>query len=117
KRVLDIGCADGKNATLFAKLGANVVGVDISPRQIDLAGERARMSGVADKVEFVCSPIETADFEENSFDVIWGDGVLHHLVDEIDEVMRRSAAWALAAGVIGFRGPLNPFSAPRHRPR
>jgi 2-polyprenyl-3-methyl-5-hydroxy-6-metoxy-1,4-benzoquinol methylase len=62
KRVLDIGCGEGGNSALFAKLGAHVVGVDISPRAIELAKERARVNGVAGSVELICSPIETADF-------------------------------------------------------
>src|SRR5215470_3431964 len=46
KRVLDIGCGDGGNSALFAKLGARVVGVDISPGAIEVARERAIVNGV-----------------------------------------------------------------------
>lgn len=37
KRVLEAGCSEGYNARLMARAGAEVVGVDISPRMIELA--------------------------------------------------------------------------------
>ena len=37
KRVLDAGCGEGHTARLFARHGADVVGVDISPRLLQLA--------------------------------------------------------------------------------
>ena len=109
RRVLDVGCGDGANASLFAKLGARVVGVDISPVAIELARERARVNGVADSTDFICSPIETADFEAGTFDVVWGDGVLHHIVDDLDAVMARVASWARPQALVVFAEPTNLF--------
>ena len=37
KRVLDVGCGEGSNSLMLAKLGAQVTGIDISPRSIDVA--------------------------------------------------------------------------------
>src|SRR5690349_13553860 len=62
KRVLEVGCGEGENSAVLAKLGARVTGIDISQGAIDTALERCRVNGVADQVEFVCSPIELADF-------------------------------------------------------
>ena len=41
QRVLDAGCGTGASAVELAARGANVVAVDLSPRLIELAGERA----------------------------------------------------------------------------
>ena len=36
KAVLDVGCGDGLNAVMLARLGARVTGVDVSPRAVAL---------------------------------------------------------------------------------
>ncbi len=41
RRVLDAGCGEGHLARLFARQGANVVGVDVSPRLIEAARSHA----------------------------------------------------------------------------
>src|SRR5437764_3212090 len=40
KTVLDYGCGAGENATVLSMLGANTVGVDLSPDLIALAEQR-----------------------------------------------------------------------------
>src|SRR5882672_5661141 len=37
KTLLDVGCGDGLNAVTFAKMGARVTGLDISPGAIQVA--------------------------------------------------------------------------------
>src|ERR1700687_2734918 len=75
--LLDVGCGDGSNAVMLAQLGALVTGIDISPKAIELAWKRAQINGVKDSVRFCCSQLETANFLQNSFDIIWGDAILH----------------------------------------
>jgi SAM-dependent methyltransferase len=41
QRLLDVGCGPGRHAHAFARLGLEVVGVDISQRFVDLATEEA----------------------------------------------------------------------------
>ena len=41
QRVLDVGCGPGRHARALAELGLEVVGVDISPRFVELAAEGA----------------------------------------------------------------------------
>lgn len=45
-RVLDVACGSGALAIPAARRGADVVGVDISPRMIELLGARARAEGL-----------------------------------------------------------------------
>jgi 2-polyprenyl-3-methyl-5-hydroxy-6-metoxy-1,4-benzoquinol methylase len=108
KRVLDVGCGEGVDTVLLAKLGADeVVGVDLSPGAIALAGERARLNGVADRVRFVCAPIETAAIEPQAYDVVWCNAILHHLTDNLDPVMARITSWCHPDGVLSFAEPTN----------
>jgi len=107
KSLLDVGCGDGENAVMLAQLGALVTGIDISPKAIDLAWKRAEMNGVKDSVRFCCSPLESADFPQNSFDIIWGDAILHHLIAELDRVVHKLTEWAKPGALLLFGEPTN----------
>ena len=88
KRILDVGCGEGEDATILAKLGARVTGLDVSPAAVDLARQRAALNGVSDRTRFVCAPLDAAELPEQSFDVIWIDNVLHHVLDDLYATMR-----------------------------
>jgi 2-polyprenyl-3-methyl-5-hydroxy-6-metoxy-1,4-benzoquinol methylase len=107
KAVLEVGCGDGANAILLAKLGAQVVGVDLSPASIELAKKRAALNGVCDSVQFVCSPLELVNLPANYFDAIVGVGVLHHVIASLDLVLRRLVTSAKSCGMFMFAEPIN----------
>lgn len=90
KRVLEIGCGDGANSILLALKGAEVVGIDISPRAIEIATERASLHQVSDRVTFYAEPLEV--YLEKSggakFDIICGFAVLHHVLPVLDSVLK-----------------------------
>src|SRR6266850_1836541 len=46
-KILDLGCGDGTTAIPAAKLGANVLGVDIARNLVDAGNKRARENGLA----------------------------------------------------------------------
>lgn len=107
RHVLDVGCGDGTNAILLASRGARVTGIDISPSSIQLASQRARLAGVAERVNFLCSPLEVAEFADGTFDVIWGDGILHHLIPELEGVFNQLVRWAKPGARVIFSEPLS----------
>jgi SAM-dependent methyltransferase len=106
KRILDVGCGAGINAAILARFGADVTGVDISPGCIDLATRRAAANGVSDRTRFYCSPLELAEFPSGSFDVIWGEGILHHLLADLEAILARLVAWAKPNAVMLFAEPV-----------
>jgi SAM-dependent methyltransferase len=77
KKVLEYGCGTGTYAYELAKRGAWVTGIDISDVAITKAQERAGQEGLA--IEFRNMDAENMDFPDDSFDVICGKGILHHL--------------------------------------
>lgn len=107
KRILDVGCGEGGNVSLLAALGAQVTGIDISPGAIELAKRRAEKNGVADRVELICSPIETANLPAQHFDIIWGEGVLHHLLHDLDGVMKALLHSLKPDGLFVFGEPIS----------
>ncbi|MBS2028643.1 MAG: methyltransferase domain-containing protein [Deltaproteobacteria bacterium] len=105
-RVLDLGCGEGSNSVFLALNGAQVVGLDISPRLIELAKKRAGLNGVESKTQFRCIPIERAELPESSFDVIWGDGILHHLIDVLEPTLQQLVRCAKPGARIVFSEPV-----------
>ncbi|WP_298357046.1 cyclopropane-fatty-acyl-phospholipid synthase family protein [Rhodoblastus sp.] len=76
-RVLDIGCGWGGLAlTLAQRWGVDVVGVTLAERQLTLARERARASGLDNRVRF-----EMLDYRhvEGRFDRIVSVGMFEHV--------------------------------------
>ena len=107
KTVLDVGCGEGTNSILLAKLGAQVTGIDISPKSIELAGKRAEINQVSGSCRLLCSPLETADLEPESFDIIWGDAILHHVIADLANVLSRLTRWAKPGALMVFGEPVN----------
>jgi SAM-dependent methyltransferase len=107
KRVLDVGCGEGTNSVLLATLGAAVTGIDISPKSIEIAEKRAAINQVAGSCRFLCSPLETADLHADSFDIIWGDAILHHVISELPLVLRKLTLWAKPDALLVFGEPVN----------
>jgi 2-polyprenyl-3-methyl-5-hydroxy-6-metoxy-1,4-benzoquinol methylase len=107
KRVLDVGCGEGSNAVLMAKLGAHVTGVDISPGSIEVCRRRARIDGVEAQTQFCCSPLETLELPKGGFDIVWCDGVLHHVIPELDRVLSLLMRWARPGALFVLSEPVS----------
>lgn len=107
RRVLDVGCGEGSTAVLMAKLGAHVTGVDISPGSIEVCKRRARLDSVESQTRFYCSPLETLELPEGSFDIIWGDAILHHVIPELDRVLSQLLRWARPGALFIFSEPVS----------
>ncbi len=89
ERVLDVGCGWGSFVIHAAsRHGVHAVGITLAERQAELARERVREAGVADRVE-----IRVADYREVSdgpFDAIASIGMVEHVGEEqIDTYVRR----------------------------
>jgi ubiquinone/menaquinone biosynthesis C-methylase UbiE len=81
--VLEVGCGAGATPSYLVKeLGARVVAVDLSPRMIALASERAQRDGVAAEIEFQVANACDLPFEADQFDVVMAESVLTFLADK-----------------------------------
>ena len=77
KKILDLGCGAGEAAVYFAMQGATVCGVDVSPKMLTVVQKLAETRDV--QVRTVLAGAEDLPFEDESFDLVYGNGVLHHV--------------------------------------
>ena len=81
-RVLDAGCGVGGSAIWLAReKGADVVGVSLVERQIQLAREFAEQRGVSDRTRFEVRDMAATGFPEASFEVVWNVESICHIAD------------------------------------
>ncbi|MBE2268755.1 MAG: class I SAM-dependent methyltransferase, partial [Anaerolinea sp.] len=87
-RILDIGCGTGSLSIVFAELGHQVTGIDLSPAMIDRARQKATSRGFA--IQFQVMDAAFPKFDSQQFEVI----VCRHLLwalPDMDQVLQR---WA-----------------------
>lgn len=81
KTLLDVGCGGGRYTAAWKSLGAGeAVGVDISA--INIADAQRRVSDAGMKgVRYELGDVLQLPYPENSFDIVFSNGVLHHTRD------------------------------------
>src|SRR4051794_26352106 len=90
--VLDIGSGQGIDLVRYARAGAHVTGIDLTPRHCELARAHLQAMGLDGTV--VNGDAERLPFQDASFDRVSSNGVLHHTPDmlaalrEIRRVLR-----------------------------
>jgi len=67
-RWLDVACGTGNLAVRVAQAGANVSGIDFSPRMIETAHDIAKESGV--RVDFRVASFDYLPYPDETFDVV-----------------------------------------------
>jgi SAM-dependent methyltransferase len=78
--VLDAGCGQGDLTLHLLRAGAHVTAVDLSPGMIEVVERRAGALGdAAERLSTVAAPLERSGLAAESFDLILGRWVLHHL--------------------------------------
>jgi len=79
KTVVDLGCGDGQNTIILASLGARVLSVDISGKNLELTRQRAIANGVAGRVGLLHSDAGAIPIDAGSADAVLGAAILHHV--------------------------------------
>ena len=66
--VLDLGTGTGVLPRNLYRYGAQFVGIDLSPEQIEQARRLAKQAGM--QIDFFACPAESVDFPDHTFDVV-----------------------------------------------
>jgi SAM-dependent methyltransferase len=111
RRILELGCGTGEAAASVASgVDAEVVAVDIS----EVFLQRARTENVAANLRFEKMNILADDLGRfGRFDLVFGNGILHHLVWRLDDVLAALHSLTNLGGGLAFIEPnfLNPYCA------
>jgi len=70
QKVLDLGCGDGTTAIPEAKLGADVLGVDIAANLVEAGNRRAREAGLANLRFQEGDACNLQDLKDQTFDLV-----------------------------------------------
>lgn len=103
---LDLGCGEGKDLLSLAKRGMRVVGADLSWAQLCLAKERISRECPTAKIMLVQADAAASPFPSETFYLVFGKAVLHHLVS-LDVVLREIARILCSGGYVSFAEPLS----------
>lgn len=76
KSLLEVGCGVGIDLIRFARGGAQVTGVDLSPVALQLARQNFAHNQLPGELCFMNG--EALDFEDGSFDIVYAHGVLQY---------------------------------------
>jgi SAM-dependent methyltransferase len=89
KRILDIGCGDGRSSLYFAMKGANVIALDISEVAINNLNEFCKANNINNLQAIKISAFEIENLGQ--FDFIFGNLILHHLepFDDFSSTLRQ----------------------------
>ena len=69
-KVLDLGCGDGTTALPEARLGADVLGVDIAGNLVEAGNRRAKEAGLANLKFQEGDATDLSDLKDGSFDLV-----------------------------------------------
>lgn len=80
KKVLEIGCGIGTDTVNFARHGATVTAVDLSPQSVKIAAQRVEVFGLGERVRLYSGSAEelTSFLPLDTYDLIYSFGVIHH---------------------------------------
>ncbi len=100
--ILDIGCGGGLLSEPLARLGADVVGIDASKKNIEIAKHHLKKSNL--KIKYYDTSPENFSYEKK-FDVILNMEIVEHVKD-IPEFINQSAKFLKINGIM-FIATLN----------
>lgn len=89
KKVLEVGVGMGTDLKQYAKNGAICYGTDLTEGSVEQTRKHLEIYGL--KADLKVMDAESLEFEDNTFDLVYSFGVLHHTPDTqkaIDEVFR-----------------------------
>ncbi|HMB70405.1 MAG TPA: class I SAM-dependent methyltransferase [bacterium] len=106
--VLDLGCGCGiPVASQLGSRGCEVLGIDISPVQI----ERARR--LVPQARFLCGDAMEADLGSDTFDLVVAFySIIHFPLSEQPSLLKRIGGWVKPGGL--FLGTIGPDRDPGH---
>ena len=107
RSVLDLGCGRGRWSKEYARRGATVTGVDISPQAIRILMDEMPQH------RFVSADIAAVEFPDQSFDIVNSVTVLQHMPDWKQRIaLDHLSRWLKPGGFAVLLENVTAFDAP-----
>jgi len=109
-KILDLGTGPGYLPIEIARRSSSVhiIGVDLSPKLIDMARSKAAKADLTDQLQFLLGDANKINFDDSAFDMIISTGMLHALknpvkvIREMYRVLKRGGeAWIFDPARVG----------------
>ena len=97
--VLDVACGPGIVAAARARRAGHVVGIDLTPRMIELARDRCAAEGL-ENVAFDVGDVTSLPYDDGSFSSVVCRYALHHIPDPAAVVRERARVCAPSGRVV-----------------
>ena len=98
RRLLDLGCGEGRHCLLAARTGFLPTGVDYEPMAVRRAEANARRADLASRIQWLVADIFALPFAPGSFDMVLDYGCLHHQKKSDWPRYRAAITWVLKPG-------------------
>jgi SAM-dependent methyltransferase len=104
KDLLEVGCGTGENVLDYARQGVRVTGIDLSGGLVDKARQLLEENS-ENRAHVQKMNAEQMTFEPESFDVVCGTAIVHHITD-IEAFSNDTYSCLRAGGSILYLEPL-----------
>ena len=106
KKILELGCGNGTNSAILAKLGAEVYANDISQFSEIIIKKLNEKLTFDKNINFVSGDFLDANLESNMFDMVVGKAFVHHLTHEEEDLFMQKIINILKPeGIVRFFEP------------
>jgi ubiquinone/menaquinone biosynthesis C-methylase UbiE len=107
-RILDIGCGTGMPTLELARLSnGEITGIDIDQGALDKLNLNIKQQGLSGRIKVYNRSVYDTKFEDETFDIIWEEGVVHLLdhkkvLTECNRILKKLNGFMVIGEVINW---------------
>jgi len=105
RKILEYGCGRGEFSVFLSKQGAALVGIDTAPNLIAASKTLAEINNT--HCEFHLMGVTELPFQSDTYDVVMGMGILHHLTErDLKKAIQEAHRVLKDGGIAVFSEPV-----------
>lgn len=105
KVILDFACGNGRHSIYFTLNGGYVYSFDIQRKLLRELKEKSERYLISSEINIFCGIGENLALKDSSFDIVWGNAVLHHM--DVELVGKELFRILKPGGIAVFKEPMD----------